>query len=236
MRCCADPNDYPRLPGRRQLRNSRHFNELLGGPAECGATQIQMITLASLGAVNCVVTFVSSWEVQRSEVLRRSNRLPSPPWALLCNCRHFRQLLGGPAERGASHIRMITLASLGAANCAAVASSLRTFCASLLKSFRPVSGLLYGCFAGAILGFLGGCLRLSPALVGLSWAVLRLISKKPFWAVLGLVCDSSGGPLEFSWGHPDTLWGRLRALLGCLRSPWAVRGTSRPTWESFQKI
>ena len=43
-------------------------------PAGCGAAQIRMITLASLGTGSyaTVATFVSSWEVQRSEVLRIS--------------------------------------------------------------------------------------------------------------------------------------------------------------------
>ena len=93
------------------LRNCRHLRELLGGtterrpthaqtiprspsglpsaqlpplsrvpgdPAECGLTQIKP-TLPPWGAA--VATFVSSWEVQRSDILRRSSET-SPPWAL----------------------------------------------------------------------------------------------------------------------------------------------------------
>ena len=54
----------------------------------------------SLGAANCEtdVTVGGSWEAQRGGVRRKSGGLTVPGGHKLRNCRHFRGLLGGPAD------------------------------------------------------------------------------------------------------------------------------------------
>ena len=57
-----------------QLRHRRHFRGLLGGPAERCLEGVATRPRSSLGAGNCetVATFVGSWGVQRSAVLKAS--------------------------------------------------------------------------------------------------------------------------------------------------------------------
>ena len=65
----------------------------------------------SLEAANCaaVATFVGSWEAQRNDVLR----LAVPRGCELRNCRHFRGLLGSPAEWRCTQIQPRPRGSLG---------------------------------------------------------------------------------------------------------------------------
>ena len=79
----------------------------------------QIETSPSLGAAMCAsaATFVSSWEGQRSDVLRRSGgTLLSLGGCDLEKRRHFREFLGGPAECGPKGTQS-GIASVGAAIC-----------------------------------------------------------------------------------------------------------------------
>ena len=70
-----------------------------------------------------VASFVGSWEVQQSDVLEGSEEAsPSLGGCDLRNCRHFRGLLGGPAEGRLTGTRIEASPSLGAAICETVAT------------------------------------------------------------------------------------------------------------------
>ena len=71
----------------------------LGGPADCCHTQTTMKPRRPWGLRITVANFVGSWGAQRSGVIRRpEGSLAVPGDCELRNCRHFRGLLGGPAE------------------------------------------------------------------------------------------------------------------------------------------
>ena len=69
------------------------------------ADRAETSRLPAGGAANCatVGTIVSTWEVQREYVQRRSRQDLASPCGGSCqmrNCRHFRELLGPPPPQG----------------------------------------------------------------------------------------------------------------------------------------
>ena len=82
---------------------------LLGRPSGMVSYAVQNEASPSLRAANgeSATTFAGSWEAQRGGVIRRPERnLPVPGGCELRNCRHFRVVLGGPAQWCHTQIRM----------------------------------------------------------------------------------------------------------------------------------
>ena len=76
----TDQNETSPSLGGCELRNSRHFRGLLGGPAEVRLTRITTIARGAWGAAICaaVATFVGSWEAQRKYAYADHMRPPCP--------------------------------------------------------------------------------------------------------------------------------------------------------------
>ena len=96
----ADQNDTSESTGSCERRNCRNFRGLLGSPAEWCPTGIRMRPRRPQGSANCeaVATFVGSWGIQRSAVLRGSRwDLAVPGGCEVRNRCRLRGFLGGPA-------------------------------------------------------------------------------------------------------------------------------------------
>ena len=82
---------------------------LLGRHNEIVSYAVQNEAPPSLRAANGenATTFAGSWEARRGGVIRRPERnLPVPVGRELRNCRHFRVVLGGPAQWCHTQVRM----------------------------------------------------------------------------------------------------------------------------------
>ena len=108
------------------LRSCRHVRELLGGPAQWCATHIRTRPRRPRGAATCatVATFVSSWEGQRSDVLRKSERDLADPGgaAIRATVATFVSSWVGQRRDALTHIRSRPRRPWEAAICEAVAT------------------------------------------------------------------------------------------------------------------
>ena len=136
------------------------------------------------GAAICetVATFVSSWEVQRKDVLRGSKEAsPSPGGSDLRNCRHCRGLLGGPAEGCPTRITTRPRGALGGSICETVATFVGSWkvqrrgalCGSPLDLAVPWGAAICESVAFFSVGFREGqrsdALRRSPIDLAVPW-------------------------------------------------------------------
>ena len=138
----GDPRKPRRLWGVGDLRNCRHFRGLLGGPAEGCLTETTVRPRRPWGGgLRSATLSPRSWAPGRSSggvsYADHFETSPSPGVCDLRNCRHFRGLLGGPAEWCLTQTTMKLRRPWGAAICETVAT---------FVSFREVQrrGVLRG--------------------------------------------------------------------------------------------